>query len=84
MSDAAIGSAIVSAVWYFGCFLVGVAICRWAFRINHIIERLDRIDTRLASAYPVKEETPKAPTETVKMTLGEPYIPSANRFPRED
>jgi hypothetical protein len=42
-TEAALGGFVISAGFIFIFFLIGIAIMRWAFRINDIVKRLDRL-----------------------------------------
>jgi predicted tellurium resistance membrane protein TerC len=47
MGAAALGGMVISVLVVFIFFLIGIAIMRWAFRINDIVKRLDTIVERL-------------------------------------
>ncbi|MBA4391171.1 MAG: hypothetical protein C0399_09550 [Syntrophus sp. (in: bacteria)] len=43
MGDVAFMGMILSVFFIFIAFMIGIGIMRWAFRINDIVERLDRV-----------------------------------------
>ncbi|HVN95507.1 MAG TPA: hypothetical protein VMT62_03685 [Syntrophorhabdaceae bacterium] len=43
MGAYAVGGAFVSMFFALLFFVISIVIMRWAFRINHIVERLDKI-----------------------------------------
>lgn len=47
MGAAALGGMFIWLFVMFIAFLIGIAIMRWAFRINDIVKRLDMILERL-------------------------------------
>ena len=80
MSDAAMGGIVFGGLFglivSFICFIIGVLILRWAFRINDIVARLDRMVLLMENANPLPD-VPKAeptPDDGPKLSKGFPYV----------
>lgn len=69
MDTGAIGVGIFGIILVVFVFIVLIAIARWMFRINDIVERLDRIAKLLEAPIPKKVAPPHAATPSSPKNL---------------